>query len=106
MRQQQDLAYEESLKADQEKEKRKQEQRDAQQRVEQALEAERFAEQRRKELIEQLKLEMVDQVPCEPADTKDAISIVFKLPNGMRVTRRFLPEHSLNVRFLIRFSSI
>ena len=106
LRQQQDIAYEESLKADQEKEKRKQEQKDAQLRVEQEFEEERCAQQRRKEMIEQLKLDLLDQVPSEPVETKDTITIVFKLANGTRLTRRFLPENSLNVNIILFFHFI
>lgn len=106
LRAQQDVAYEESLKADQEKERKREMEREEQRRIEREIQAEHDTEQRRLELKERLKMELVHQVPSEPAeDDKEAISIVFKLPNGMRITRRFLKSNSLNVSldFLLNF---
>jgi FAS-associated factor 2 len=98
LRAQQDVAYEESLKADQEKERRKELEREEQRRIERELQEEKDAEQRRLELKERLKMELVHSVPSEPAeDDANSISMIFKLPNGMRITRRFLKNHSLNV---------
>lgn len=98
LRAQQDVAYEESLKADREKERKKQLERDEQARVEREIQAEQEAEERRLDLKERLKMELVNQVPSEPAESDpSAISIVFKLPNGMRITRRFHRTDSLNV---------
>ncbi|XP_058056947.1 FAS-associated factor 2 [Anopheles bellator] len=90
LRQQQDEAYERSLQADQEKQRRKQLEQEEARRIQEAIEAERQAEQQRKEDIERLKLELADQVPSEPeAAAQDTISIVFKLPSGLRLERRF-----------------
>ncbi len=98
LRQQQDLAYEQSLRADQEKERKKQEELAEQKRAQQALEEEKLAAERKKTLIEELKMELAMSVPSEPQENAtDAISIVFKLPNGMRITRRFLTSDSLVV---------
>lgn len=98
LRAQQDEAYEESLKADQEKERKREKEREEQKKVEREIQEEKDAVQRRLELKERLKMELVHQVPSEPAeDDANSISIVFKLPNGMRITRRFLKNHSLNV---------
>jgi FAS-associated factor 2 len=98
LRAQQDVAYEESLKADQEKERKRQMERDEQAKVEREIQEERDAEERRLDLKERLRMELVQSVPSEPSeDQVSAISIVFKLPNGMRVTRRFLKTDSLNV---------
>lgn len=102
LRQQQDLAYEQSLRADQEKERKKQEELEQQRRAEQALQEEKLAAERKKMLIEELKLELAMRVPSEPLENApNAISIVFKLPNGMRVTRRFLTTDSLGVSNLL-----
>lgn len=101
LRAQQDVAYEESLKADQEKERKKRMEREEQEKLEREIQAEQDAVERRLELKERLKMELVSQVPSEPSeDSTDAISIVFKLPNGMRITRRFLKTNSLNVSTL------
>lgn len=98
LRAQQDVAYEESLKKDQEKERKRQLEREEVERAERAVKEEQDAEQRRLDLKERLKMELVHQVPSEPSDDDaNAISIVFKLPNGMRITRRFLKTDSLNV---------
>lgn len=98
LRAQQDVAYEESLKADQEKERKRQIERENQERIEKEIQAEQSAAERRLELKDRLKMELVHQVPSEPAETDEkAVSIVFKLPNGMRITRRFLKTNSLNV---------
>lgn len=102
LRAQQDVAYEESLKADREKERKKQLEREAQQKIEREIKEAEEAEKRRLQLKERLKLELVHQVPLEPNDDEiDAINIVFKLPNGLRINRRFLKSHSLNVSYLI-----
>lgn len=98
LRAQQDVAYEESLKADREKERKKQLEREEQRKIEREIQEAQAAEKRRLELKERLKQELLHQVPHEPTDGEiDAINIVFKLPNGLRVTRRFLKSHSLNV---------
>lgn len=98
LRAQQDVAYEESLRADREKERKKQQEREEQQRIEREIQDAQEAENRRLQLKERLKQELVHQVPHEPIDGEiDAINIVFKLPNGLRITRRFLKSHSLNV---------
>lgn len=98
LRAQQDVAYEESLKADQEKERRRRLEREEQERIEREIQAEHEADERRLNLKERLRMELVQQVPSEPSDdAANAISIVFKLPNGMRITRRFLKIDSLNV---------
>ncbi|XP_035794477.1 FAS-associated factor 2-like [Anopheles albimanus] len=90
LRQQQDEAYQRSLQADQEKQRRKQQEREEARRIQDAIDAERRAEEQRKEDIERLKLELADQVPKEPeAGEPGTISIVFKLPSGLRLERRF-----------------
>lgn len=117
LRQQQDEAYELSLKADQEKERLKQLERDEMQRRQQAFEDELQAEQQRKEVsnfihikrsfdnsvnlqdIARLKIELASQVPCEPdLNNPKTISVLFKLPNGQRIERRFEHTDSLKVK--------
>lgn len=98
LRQQQDVAYEESLKADQEKERRRQLEREEQQKIENEKLEELLTEERRRDLKERVKMEMATQLPSEPLEVAtNAISIVFKLPNGMRIERRFLTTNSLSV---------
>lgn len=98
LRAQQDFAFEESLKADQEKERKRQKEREDQEKIEREIREQEATEQRRKELKERLKLELVQSVPSEPSENDEhAINIVFKLPNGLRITRRFLKSSSLRV---------
>lgn len=96
IRNQQDVAYQQSLLADQEKERRKQEELEAKKRAAQEIEEQRLAEQRRKQDIENLKLDLATTVPSEPAVTEqDVVMMVFKLPDGKRLERRFLSSHIL-----------
>uniref|UniRef100_A0A336M8X6 CSON011543 protein n=1 Tax=Culicoides sonorensis TaxID=179676 RepID=A0A336M8X6_CULSO len=95
IRQQQDDAYALSLKADQEKERKKQEEIEKQRRIEQELEAERQAEYQRKIDIENMKVELASTVPSEPSTNDGVVSLVFKLPSGVRLERRFLSVHTL-----------
>lgn len=47
---------------------------------------------------------MAEQVPAEPpADAANAISVVFKLPNGARIERRFLHTNSLTVSYYFKY---
>ncbi|KAG5675381.1 hypothetical protein PVAND_005289 [Polypedilum vanderplanki] len=97
LRAQQDVAYEESLRADREKERKRREEREEIERIEKEIREAEEANDRRRDLKERLKMELVQEVPSEPSEkTIDAISIVFKLPNGMRITRRFLKNNTLN----------
>lgn len=98
LRQQQDEAYEQSLRADQEKERLKQLEQQVQLEKEQEIEAERNAEHQRKQDIARLKIEMASQVPSEPEPNHpDTIGVLFKLPDGQRVERRFKSSDSLKV---------
>ncbi|KAL8590976.1 hypothetical protein ACOMHN_019523 [Nucella lapillus] len=95
LRQEQDAAYLESLRADQEKERKRREERDKQE-VERQKELDQAAEvQKALEERERRKEELVKQIPPEPtADDVDAIRIVLKTPNGKRLERRFCKNQS------------
>lgn len=96
LRQQQDEAYLQSLRADEEKERMRQLEREKEREAEEALEREKQEVEKRKEEIAQLKLDMTEQIDSEPpADAANVISVVFKLPNGARIERRFLQSNSL-----------
>jgi FAS-associated factor 2 len=48
--------------------------------------------------IQRQKMEYQKRIPDEPpSDHPEAVHIVIKLPNGMRLERRFLQGHSLEV---------
>lgn len=50
---------------------------------------------------------MAEQVNTEPsADAPNVISVVFKLPNGARIERRFLQSNSLKVSTISSLGNI
>ena len=101
LRAQQDVAYEESLRADREKEKKRQREREEQQQIEKEIQENVEAGERRAKLKEEVRIEIMQQIPSEPAETEaDTLNIIFKLPNGMRINRRFLKSDSLIVSCL------
>ncbi|CAG2067857.1 unnamed protein product, partial [Timema podura] len=98
LREQQDQAYLESLQADQEKERRRLEEREKKEDAERHIRELEQIEIDRKEDIRQQKINSLAKVPDEPpSDDPDAVHVVIKLPNGLRLERRFLPDHSLEV---------
>ncbi|XP_014666566.1 PREDICTED: FAS-associated factor 2-like [Priapulus caudatus] len=104
IRQQQDEAYEVSLRADQEKERKRKEELERQQREEEEARMKVQEEQKRKEEVAQLKIELADQVPEEPAtDSSDCIKTVLKLPDGTRLERRFLRDQSMKYLYYYVF---
>lgn len=96
LRQQQDEAYELSLRADQEKERRRQEELEEQRRAQEAVEEERREAEEAKNRIAQLKIDLAAEVPSEPAvDEPQTVLFVFKLPSGQRPERRFRTTDSM-----------
>ncbi|CAG9773169.1 unnamed protein product [Ceutorhynchus assimilis] len=104
IRQHQDEAFLESLRADQLKEQLKEERRLAEEQERRQIEQEARQEEIRKLELQREKIESVDKVPSEP-DTSDpdAVHVVFKLPSGQRLERRFLKSHSLEHVFYFVF---
>ncbi|OXA42616.1 FAS-associated factor 2 [Folsomia candida] len=105
LRQQQDEAYLQSLKADQEKEKRKQEElkklqeeeMEKQRKIDEEIQHIEDIKRQKKEAGEALKME-------PPADHPDTIRTIIKLPNGTRLERRFLKTDSLSHLYQFVFS--
>lgn len=98
MRAQQDEAYQESLRADQEKERQRELQRQAVLAEQRRQQEEVEAEEARKRAIEKEKMDSVHKVPDEPDPSNpDTVHVVFKLPCGSRLDRRFLSTHTLEV---------
>lgn len=96
LRQQQDEAYEVSLRADQEKERRRQEKLEEEQKVQAAIDAEKRAEEEKKQNIARLKIDLASSVPSEPSASESSVLMfVFKLPSGARTERRFLDSDSI-----------
>lgn len=91
IRAQQDEAFEESLKADQEKERRKREEREKIEQKERLERQKQQAEEERKQRISDMKKTLLADISPEPdPDRSNAWRIMFKLPNGTRLERRFL----------------
>lgn len=104
LRAHQDEAFMESLRADQEKDRKREMERMAAEAEQRRLEEEARREEERRQSIEREKMESVDKVPEEPPpDHPEAIHVVFKLPCGSRLVRRFLTSHSLEAVFYFVF---
>ena len=96
LRQEQDAAYLESLRADQEKERKKREEREKQEEAERQVKLEE--EKKHQEFLEkeQRKSMLEREIPDEPvADHPNAIRILLRVPSGSRIERRFLRDQSL-----------
>ncbi|XP_046396416.1 FAS-associated factor 2 [Ischnura elegans] len=104
LRRQQDEAYEESLRADREKERRRQEEREREEEERRRVEEAIREEQRRIEEIRKQKIDWACRVPDEPsADDPEAVYVVIKLPSGKRLERRFRLQHSLQCLYYYVF---
>ncbi|XP_022699313.1 FAS-associated factor 2-like [Varroa jacobsoni] len=96
LRQQQDEAYLQSLRADQEKARKKREEEQRKRDAEEAAARQAAEEARAAELREREKVELARQVPAEPAkEDEGAIQLALRLPSGKRIDRRFLQTHSM-----------
>ncbi|KAL3890949.1 hypothetical protein ACJMK2_003218 [Sinanodonta woodiana] len=104
LRSEQDQAYQMSLQADQEKERKRQlqkEQAEMEERKKQeAKEEELRLQQKKKERKEELRNEIPDEPPANDAD---AIRIVLKVPDGTRLERRFLRSQSTKYLYYYAF---
>ncbi|XP_072257149.1 FAS-associated factor 2 [Pyxicephalus adspersus] len=98
LRQQQDEAYLASLRADQEKERKKREKLEQKRREEEEEQLRQLAEERKKRTLQEEKERRSECLPVEPQpDHPDSVKIIFKMPNDTRVERRFLFTESLSV---------
>merc|ERR1719167_1896421 len=92
IRNEQEQAFQETLRQDQEREQRLAEE-DSKRQEEERI---RRAEQDRVALIQQQKIDLVNEIPEEPESTDPtAVRVLIKLPGGQRLERRFLMSHSL-----------
>ncbi|XP_076041067.1 FAS-associated factor 2-like [Oratosquilla oratoria] len=104
LRQEQDEAYLESLRADQAKERKKKQEREELERQEEEERRAREEVQKQKENIRKLKVEMADEIPEEPEEGQaGVVQIMAKLPDGKRLERRFLETHSLKCLYYYIF---
>lgn len=98
LRQQQDEAYLQSLRADQEKERKRREKQEQKRREEEEVQLRLQAEERKKRNLQEEKERRSECLPAEPeSDHPDSLKIIFKMPNDTRVERRFLFTQSLSV---------
>lgn len=100
LRQEQDEAYQASLRADQEKERLKQEVQEQERRIAEEERNKDLEQQRHLESIKRRKEEIRELLPTEPGpNDPDAIKILLKLPNGVRLERRFYRTDSLAILY-------
>ncbi|RUS21218.1 hypothetical protein BC937DRAFT_93292 [Endogone sp. FLAS-F59071] len=99
LREQQDLAYRESLRADQEKARKAREAREAAVRAEEEAQRALAEEQRRAEDRLLYRRYLLTTLPVEPAqDSKDGVArLSFRMMDGERVVRRFRGDESVEV---------
>lgn len=104
IRQEQDAAFQETLRLDQEKQRKRQEAEEQKQREEEEERQRLLDEQERKERIQRMKIELVSEIPDEPAkDDAEAVRVLIKLPGGQRLERRFLKSDSLKCLYYYVF---
>ncbi|XP_071110343.1 FAS-associated factor 2-like [Haliotis cracherodii] len=102
LRQEQDVAYQVSLRADQEKERKKREEQEKREAEEQKIKDQEQEQLRLLEEKERQKEELRQGMPAEPSlDDSEAIRIILRVPSGVRLERRFLKTHSM--KFLYYF---
>lgn len=96
IRREQDVAYLESLRADQEKERRKSEVEEKKRKILEEEREKQLEEQLRKEAIQRAKIDLVSEIPSEPESSHpEVMCFVFKMPSGERLERRFLRTDTL-----------
>lgn len=96
IRSEQEAAFAETLRHDQEREeqrmeeeRRRQQEEEDKRREEEEERRQLLAEQERKQTIQRAKIDLVVEVPEEPdKDCPDSIRILIKLPGGQRLERR------------------
>ena len=98
IRQEQDAAFQATLRLDQERERQKLEAEEAKLHEEEAEKARIQADIDRKENIARQKIELASKIPDEPpVNELTAVRIVIKLPGGQRLERRFYKSQSCKV---------
>ena len=104
IRRQQDEAFQETLAADREKDRKKKEEAEKLQREKEEEERAIREEQEKIERIRRLKVELVTEVPEEPAaEHPEAVRLLIKLPDGQRLERRFVKSQSLKALYYFVF---
>ncbi|XP_050534297.1 FAS-associated factor 2 isoform X1 [Daktulosphaira vitifoliae] len=90
LREQQDRAYLESLRADEQKEQLRREKENIEREEHLKREREEEEERTKKEELKKRKIEMMERISQEPScEDPGSLTIVFIMPGGIRVERRF-----------------
>ena len=104
IRQEQDAAFQATLRLDQERERQKLEAEEAKRHEEEAEKARIQADIDQKENIARQKIELASKIPNEPpVNEPTAVQIVIKLPEGQRLERRFHKSQSLKYLYYYVF---
>lgn len=111
IRSEQDQAFLETLRQDQEREQKKRDEDEEKKREDEEKRKEEEEEKKKekqeqdeKEKIARLKIDLVDEIPEQPDQShEDAIRVMIKLPDGQRLERRFLKTHSLKYIYYFVF---
>lgn len=107
IRQEQDEAYQKSLKADREKQMKREEE-SKKKEAEEKAEEERLARQEQlHDRLIKLKSEISEKLPSEPyheQDPENTVKLVFKLPDGTRVKRNFRKDDKVKYLYWYVFS--
>ncbi|CAH3168286.1 unnamed protein product [Porites lobata] len=100
LRDEQDEAYYESVRADQEKERKKREEEDRKRQEEETKRQKEEAKRNRAQSIAQERVDRKCGIPEEPEKSNpDSLRVLIKLSNGKRLERRFLKSHSLQALY-------
>lgn len=105
--QEQDNAYQQSLKADKEKQLKREEERRKKEAEEKEAKERAARDKLRRKLLIQLKSTIVDKLDKQLNLTKESTNIVkliFKLPNGSRVQKEFKKEDKVKLLYWFVFS--
>jgi FAS-associated factor 2 len=104
IREEQDRAFQDTLRQDQEKERKRTEEAEKKRKEEEEEERIEREEVKRKENIRKRKIDLASEIPEEPeAGSADVVRVLVKLPGGQRLERRFLKSHSLKYLYFYVF---
>ncbi|EGD76672.1 hypothetical protein PTSG_12671 [Salpingoeca rosetta] len=104
LREEQDQAYQESLRKDRERQRLKEEEERRAREEEEAAQRAQLEEQQRKQEEEEKRKETKTQLPPEPQEDEERILVAIKLPDGSRVKRHFRPSEQVKVMYDFVFS--
>lgn len=104
IREEQDQAFQETLRQDQERERKKREEEERKRQEEEEQKRLEQEELERRNKIKQMKIDLVNEIPEEPESSHpEVVRILIKLPGGQRLERRFLKTHTLRDLYLFVF---